>query len=430
MGKKIDMTGWVMKEHGVPNSILTVLYEDKEYAKIHNLKSRATHWKCQCECGNYTTIDGCSLRSGNTLSCGCWNKKRQLITPSTPSTANNELMSIVLENITDEELKIQYPPQPIHPNAIDITGEKFGKLTALWKVGNQHLGHTSKPIYAFRCDCGKIKFSTSYMARSGQITTCGCGLQERGVAKRFKLLGQKFGRLTVLEELPPKNRAAQWLCQCECGNQCTKCTTDLTGIRQVKDCGICARFDIAVEKIKALNDPRNKEILSRPINTLVGLYIGKLYIYEDTNTTKYTYRVYKAKCECGSIIEYTLASLNGGTLSCGCINSRGEEKIATILTNNNIPFKKEHTYLDLKSPKNHALRYDFYIENKFLLEYDGEQHFQESQRDGYTLAERQEYDRIKNEYAKSHNIPLKRIPYWDLNKITLEDIMGDKYLIT
>ena len=42
------------------------------------------------------------------------------------ATYNNDLMSLVFENISDEELKKQYPPQPIHPNAIDITGQKFG----------------------------------------------------------------------------------------------------------------------------------------------------------------------------------------------------------------------------------------------------------------------------------------------------------------
>ena len=45
------------------------------------------------------------------------------------------------------------------------------------------------------------------------------------------------------------------------------------------------------------------------------------------------------------------------------------------------------------------------------------------------LAQTQYYDQIKNEYAKSHNIPLKRIPYWDYDKITLENIMSDKWLI-
>ena len=38
MGKKIDMTGWIMKEHGVPNSRLTVIAEDKEYKLQNNKK--------------------------------------------------------------------------------------------------------------------------------------------------------------------------------------------------------------------------------------------------------------------------------------------------------------------------------------------------------------------------------------------------------
>lgn len=40
-----------------------------------------------------------------------------------------------------------------------------------------------------------------------------------------------------------------------------------------------------------------------------------------------------------------------------------------------------------------------------------------------------ESDKIKNEYALSHNIPLVRIPYKERDHITLEMIMGDKYLV-
>jgi len=38
-------------------------------------------------------------------------------------------------------------------------------------------------------------------------------------------------------------------------------------------------------------------------------------------------------------------------------------------------------------------------------------------------------DKEKNEYALSNNIPLVRIPYWERDNITLEMIMGDKYLV-
>lgn len=47
------------------------------------------------------------------------------------ATYNNDLMSLIFDDITDEQLKVQYPPQPMHPNAIDITGQRFGKLMAL-----------------------------------------------------------------------------------------------------------------------------------------------------------------------------------------------------------------------------------------------------------------------------------------------------------
>lgn len=45
MGKFIDMTGWVMKEHGAEGSLLTVLY--------YNGNSK---WHCRCECGNETDV--------------------------------------------------------------------------------------------------------------------------------------------------------------------------------------------------------------------------------------------------------------------------------------------------------------------------------------------------------------------------------------
>lgn len=428
MGKKIDMTGWVMKEHGVPNSRLTVLYEDKEY-KLTHLKAHNVHWYCLCECGEKCTIDGTALRRGDTLSCGCLKRERQQLKPSVSRSANNNLMSLVLENLSDKELKLQYPPQPIHPNAIDISGQRFGKLTALWKVGNIRHGHSSIPLYAFRCDCGKIKFSTSSIARSGQLTTCGCGLQERGIAKRANYLNKKIERLTVVEALPSKgHRGMQWRCICECGNECIKSSYDFT--RGATSCGICVKYDLAREKLLLLNDPRNKVLLSKPINTLVGLHVGKLYIYEDTGQSKSTYRLYKAKCECGSIIDYTLQCLQHGiTMSCGCISSKGEEKIAQILNAHNISFERQKIYPDCKSPKGHVMLYDFYVNNSFLLEFDGIQHFNDTDHFSQSLEERQYYDKLKNNYAKQRQIPLKRIPYWDFDKITLENIMSDKWLI-
>ena len=76
MGKFIDMTGWVMKEHGIPDSRLTVIRRGEDY--ITPAGRAYICWVCTCECGsdNTITIDGRSLRYGLTKSCGCLNIKR------------------------------------------------------------------------------------------------------------------------------------------------------------------------------------------------------------------------------------------------------------------------------------------------------------------------------------------------------------------
>ena len=38
------------------------------------------------------------------------------------------------------------------------------------------------------------------------------------MAKFINLIGQKFGRLTVIKRLPNKNNRVMWLCKCDCGN--------------------------------------------------------------------------------------------------------------------------------------------------------------------------------------------------------------------
>ena len=65
-----------------------------------------------------------------------------------------------------------------------------------------------------------------------------------------------------------------------------------------------------------------------------------------------------------------------------------------------------------------------------LVEFDGIQHYEEIKFfHKRNLPQTQEADKIKNEYALSHNIPLVRIPYWERDNISLEMIMGDQYLI-
>jgi very-short-patch-repair endonuclease len=119
--------------------------------------------------------------------------------------------------------------------------------------------------------------------------------------------------------------------------------------------------------------------------------------------------------------------LSGRTKSCGCINySIGEKNIAELLEQNNIAFIREYKFQDLNN-----YRYDFYLpEYNRLIEFDGKQHYIDSGTwDKDTLKERQDRDKEKNQYALNRNIDLVRIPYWQRDKITLDMILGDYYLV-
>ena len=124
-----------------------------------------------------------------------------------------------------------------------------------------------------------------------------------------------------------------------------------------------------------------------------------------------------------------------------CASSKGEKAIKEYLDNNNINYKKEYTFEDLKSDKNYKVRFDFGIfdnENNLncLLEFDGIQHYKpvifggRNTPDAKTKAEQQYKDglyrdELKNIYCQKHNIKLIRIPYYDLDRI--EEIL-DKEL--
>lgn len=43
------------------------------------VKSTDAHWKVLCSCGNYKSVSGVSLRSGNTRSCGCLARDHGLV---------------------------------------------------------------------------------------------------------------------------------------------------------------------------------------------------------------------------------------------------------------------------------------------------------------------------------------------------------------
>lgn len=80
------------------------------------------------------------------------------------------------------------------------------------------------------------------------------------------------------------------------------------------------------------------------------------------------------------------------------------------------------------------LRFDFYIKNKYIIEYDGKQHFQAIDFFGgeEEFYQRREHDLIKNKYCFDNNIPLIRIPYDAENIYTVDDLILEttRFLLT
>lgn len=110
--------------------------------------------------------------------------------------------------------------------------------------------------------------------------------------------------------------------------------------------------------------------------------------------------------------------------------SKGEEKISSLLKSAHISYEREYTFSNLKHNGN-LLRFDFAILSGGhpikLIEYDSEIHFQRVNYFHKTNSEfkqAQERDRIKNKYCLLNNIPLIRIPYWELENLTYEKIFN------
>jgi hypothetical protein len=106
--------------------------------------------------------------------------------------------------------------------------------------------------------------------------------------------------------------------------------------------------------------------------------------------------------------------------------SRGERSISKELSSNNIKFIMEKTYTNLRGLGGGLLRFDFFIDknnnninNKLLIEYDGEFHYGPIK--GKTTEEdwkkQVEHDLLKDKYASDNNISLLRISYKEFKQI-------------
>lgn len=212
---------------------------------------------------------------------------------------------------------------------------------------------------------------------------------------KLNLEGKRFGYLTVLFDTGERNNGSIiWMCKCDCGNQIKVRANNLRSGNTIS-CGCKSSF-------------YNKK-------DLTGKTFGKLQVIKDSGKrTKNRNVIWECSCECGNITYVQSENLySGNTISCGCLNSKGEKRILDILKKERVEFRQQYEFSDLTDIKN--LRFDFAIfkEGKLicLIEYQGEQHYNS---DNFLYSDTLiKHDLMKKEYCNIKNIPFIEIPYYD-----------------
>lgn len=290
---------------------------------------------------------------------------------------------------------------------IDITGQKFGRLTVIKRVEDSVAKSGKRqPQWLCQCDCGGMAVCQAGNLKSGKSCSCGCYWKEKHSEKTVTdLVGRKFGRLTVVEranDLPSgKHKAVAWRCKCDCGNEKIVRACNLIN-GNTTSCGCYAK-----------EMSHNTNFVDHSFEKINYLTIMPFYFRRDFASSQITY--WMCECVCGNITFAQYSSLTSeNILSCGCIgSSNGEYQITQILKSNNKEFVKEYWFDDLRTKLGEPMRFDFAIfENnklQYLIEYQGEQHYVDAGKFG--KQQREITDPAKKQYCQDHHIKLYEIRY-------------------
>jgi hypothetical protein len=129
-----------------------------------------------------------------------------------------------------------------------VVGAKFGRLTVMEKLKSTVDG---KVRWQCTCECGGTAVTYTHSLRSGRTQSCGCIRREvnaKVIEDRHGLVGQRFGRLTVVEKDPVQSRKHKkqyWMTKCDCGGNTCTTTADLRS-GHTQSCG-CLRNERAAE---------------------------------------------------------------------------------------------------------------------------------------------------------------------------------------
>lgn len=117
----------------------------------------------------------------------------------------------------------------------DLTGKKFDFWTVISRAEN---GSWNQSRWLCRCECGVERIIDGSSLLQEKSKSCGC-------RNKLDLIGKRFGRLVVLEEVEPRvenngNKRRRFMCICDCGNRKVVDGAHLTS-GAIRSCGCFMR---------------------------------------------------------------------------------------------------------------------------------------------------------------------------------------------
>lgn len=222
---------------------------------------------------------------------------------------------------------------------IDITGQRFGKLTVI-RRSDAPVMHGQNAKWLCVCDCGNEIEVSSPSLRKGKRTSCGC--VGRAQAKNSAQLdGERFGSLTVLKRLGSKRlnngeKTSLWLCLCDCGKRVEYTQVDLK-VNKKRDCGCGASKPYKTSGKKA----RPNQIID-----LTGQRFGRLKAISLDHVSP-NGAMWRCACDCGNECVVSSSSLRAGhTKSCGCLHK--ERVLEAITTHGHSKERLYNVWADIK----------------------------------------------------------------------------------
>lgn len=276
-----------------------------------------------------------------------------------------------------------------------------GDIVGTYKV----VGRLSSGKYLCECiKCGSESDVQTVNIRKN--TMCRFCRTKFNAKPKVDLVGMRFGRLTVVDNIVKPNGRTAWMCLCDCGNTTTVSTCHLKS-GHTNSCGCYMREQTSKANMNDLSGQR--------FGRLVAIKRGPGHLVPSGQVLTN----YICKCDCGNEVAVLTCNLmSGNTQSCGCVgSSRGEAETEYLLRKNGIKFTREHSFRDLRTDKGGVPKFDFAIWDSAsnlicVIEYNGEQHYyQHESYKWFGKLQRDETDELKRQYCEDSGIKLFVIRY-------------------